>query len=242
MGGMDAQRREPDLLDELEAQQRGSAGARVEFHAQLSECDRMLVDVARLVAGAVSPVTQAFLAADEHAGRRCMEQRGDVDRHCRRLEEACYVLMARQSPVGADLRRLVAILRSVADVQRSWALVGHVIGALRWVHPPALTQPLREIIDQLGAVAAEVFAGAADAWEQHDALAATDLEQRDDQADLLQKSMLTELYTGPSSVEEAVSLALLARYYERVADHGVEIARHVAYMVTGHRPDPDPES
>lgn len=211
----------------------------MEFHAQLNECDRMLIDVTRLVAGAVSPVTQAFLAADEHAGLGCLQQRGDVDRQCRRLEEACYVLLARQSPVGADLRRLVAILRSVADVQRTWALVSHVVGALRWVHPPALTQPLREIIGQLGMVSAEVFSGAADAWEQHDALAATDLEQRDDQVDLLQKSMLTELYTGPSSVEEAVSLALLARYYERVADHGVEIARHVAYMVTGHRPDPE---
>lgn len=233
---MDPERREPDLLDRLEAERRGSAGARVEFHAQLHECDRMLIDVTRRVADGVLPVTRAFLAADEHGARRCLEERGDVDRQCQRLEEACYVLMARQSPVGADLRRLVAILRSLADTQRSWALVSHVVGALRWVHPPALTPPLREIIEQLGTVATEVFAGAADAWDQHDALAATDLEKRDDQADLLQKSMLTELYTGPSSVEEAVSLALLARYYERVADHGVEIARHVAYMVTGHRP------
>ncbi|HVM13527.1 MAG TPA: phosphate uptake regulator PhoU [Egibacteraceae bacterium] len=232
-------RREPDLLDRLESEQREASGTRVEFHAQLAECDGMLIDVTRRVAEQIVPVTRAFLAADAHAARRCLADGGDIDQRCRRLEEACYVLIARQSPVGADLRRLVAILRSVADTQRSWALVGHVVGALTWVHPPALTQALREIIAQLGDVAAEMFASSATAWAEHDALAASDLEQRDDQADLLQKSLLTELYTGPSSVEEAVSLALLARYYERVADHGVEIARHVAYMVTGHRPGLD---
>lgn len=239
MARMESERREPDILDRLEAEQR-EPGTRVAFDAQLAECDRMLVEVTRLVADGIRPVTRAFLAADAHAGQQRLAAGGDVDRRCRRLEEACYVLMARQSPVGADLRHLVAILRSVANAQRSWALLRHVVEALTWVHPPALTPEIREIIGQLGAVAADLFGGAASAWDAHDALAATDLERRDDQADLLQKSLLTEVYTGPSSVEEAVSLALLARYYERIADHGVEIAHHVAYMVTGHRPGDRP--
>ena len=68
-----------------------------------------------------------------------------------------------------------------------------------------------------------------------DALAANELEDADDQVDLLQKVLLTDLYTGEQSVEEAVSLALIARYYERIADHGVEIARQVSFVVTGDR-------
>jgi phosphate transport system protein len=74
-----------------------------------------------------------------------------------------------------------------------------------------------------------------DAWRRHDPLAATELQVRDDHADLLQKVLLTDIYTGSQSVEESVSLALIARYYERIADHGVEMARQVTYFLTGDR-------
>jgi arsenate reductase (thioredoxin) len=58
----------------------------------------------------------------------------------------------------------------------------------------------------------------------------------DDDVDLLHRLLLTELYLGPQSTEESVSLALVARYYERLADHGVELGRQLAYAVTGLRP------
>jgi phosphate transport system protein len=145
-------------------------------------------------------------------------------------------MLARQQPVASDLRRIVAILRSVADVTRSAYLLRHVAESLTWVHPPSMAADLRRTIGDLGEVSAEVFAGAVTAWATHDALAANELNARDDQVDFLQKALLTELYTGPGqSVEEAVSLALIARYYERVSDHGVEMARHVTYFLTGQR-------
>jgi phosphate transport system protein len=103
------------------------------------------------------------------------------------------------------------------------------------VHPPSLPHDLRNTIRQLGEVADEMLTAAADAWAKHDALAAEDLERRDDQADLLQKMMLSELYTGSQSIEESVSLGLIARYYERAADHAVEVTRHLTFFLTGDR-------
>lgn len=226
----------PDPLAWLEAATR-EPGVRVDFQAQLLASDRALVGVTRQVAGAIEPVTTAFLQADAHGATAAHTVDEDVDRRCRDLEEACYLLLARQSPVGSDLRRVVAVLRTAAGVQRSASLLVHVAESLTWVHPPSMPEEVRETIAQLGEVAADIMGRAADAWETHDGLAAVDLEERDNQADLLQKCLLTELYTGHQSVEEAVSLALLARYYERIADRGVEAARQVAYMVTGERVD-----
>ncbi|HVM00544.1 MAG TPA: PhoU domain-containing protein [Egibacteraceae bacterium] len=225
---------EPDPLELLEASSREPV-ARVDFQAQLAASDRALVRVTRRVASAIEPVTAAFLGADGHGAATAETVDSEVDSRCRELEEACYVLLARQSPVGSDLRRIVAILRATAGVQRSASLLRHVAESLQWVHPPAMSEEVRQTIAQLGEVAADIMGRAADAWERHDGLAAVELERRDDQADLLQKCLLTELYTGRQSVEEAVSLALLARYYERIADHGVEAARQVAYVVTGER-------
>ncbi|HUH08619.1 MAG TPA: phosphate signaling complex protein PhoU [Egibacteraceae bacterium] len=227
----------PDPLDWLEQERRQLGGPRADFQQQLADCDRLLIEVAELVAEQIQPVTSAFLQADRHRAAQAIAADDEVDRRCLELEEACYVLLARQSPVAGDLRRVVAVLRSVGDVQRAGDLLSHVAESLTWVHPPAMSHELRRTISQLGEVSSEIFAGAVTAWREHDGLAANELKQRDDQADLLQKYLLTELYTGQQSVEEAVSLALIARYYERIADHGVEMARQVAYFVTGERPD-----
>jgi phosphate transport system protein len=224
-----------DPLSWLEAEQRSPSGSRITFQQQLAECDALLVSIGRGVAAAIVPVTDAFLEADAHRARELVSGDLTVDRRCVRLEDACYTLLARQAPVASDLRRVVAVLRSVTDVQRSAHLLRHIAESLTWVHPPSMPQDLRRTIDELGAVAAEIFSGAVLAWEQHDGLAANELDERDDQTDLLQKILLTELYNGRQSIEESVSLALIARYYERISDHGVEMARQVAYFITGDR-------
>lgn len=235
MAAMDSTEGRPDPLDRVEHDLRRPGGSRVAFREELAGVERELVAVGRMLVDAVDPVTTAFLQADDHAAGRALAGFGDLDRRCVELEERCYVLIARQSPVGGDLRSVVAVLSSVADVQRSANLLEHVSRSLTWVHPPAMPDELRQLIAQLGAVSAQVFGMAVDAWERHDGLAANDLDERDDQVDFLQKCLLTELYTSQRPVEEAVSLALLARYFERIADHGVEMARQVAYLVTGQR-------
>ncbi len=224
-----------DPLAYLEEERLRPSGSRVEVQQQLAACDALLIEAAQRVSCAIVPVTNAFLQADRHASDALIAADAEVDRRCLELEELCYLLIARQSPVAGDLRRLVSILRCVADVQRSGDLLRHVAESLRWVHPPSMPEELRRTIGQLGAVAAEIFSGSVDAWRRHDPLAATELQVRDDHADLLQKVLLTDIYTGSQSVEESVSLALIARYYERIADHGVEMARQVTYFLTGDR-------
>jgi phosphate transport system protein len=222
-------------LERLEGEHREPQGARVRFQRELADCDDRLVAIGRRIAAAVVPVTETFLEADTHRAGELVHDDLNVDRQCLELEDACFLLLARQAPVAGDLRRIVGILRSGADLQRSAHLLRHVAESLTWVHPPSMPEELRQTVGQLGGLAAEILGGAVEAWHNHDGLAINDLDARDDQVDLLQKWLLTELYTGTQSVEEAVSLALIARYYERVADHGVEMARQVAYFLTGAR-------
>jgi phosphate transport system protein len=225
-----------DPLQRLEDETRQPSMSRLAFQQQLDALEAELIAVATLVADLIEPITAAFLEADTHGAGRVVTADVDVDRRCLRLEEQCFELLARQSPVAGDLRRVVAVLRSIPDVQRSGDLLRHVAESLAWVHPPSMNQNLATMIGQLGDVAGQVFNGSITAWREHDALAAVELQRLDDDVDLLQKSLLTELYLGGQTVEEAVSLALICRYYERIADHGVEMARQVAYVLTGDRP------
>jgi phosphate transport system protein len=224
-----------DPLSRLELERREAGAARQRLHAQLQELDDELVAMMRDLAARVLPATAAFLEADSHAAAALIDADAELTRRCTELEETGYLLLATQSPVATDLRRIIAVLRSANDVQRTGNLLTHVIESLSWVHPPSLPRELRDTIAQLGAVAAEMLQNAVTAWVNHDALAAEDLERQDDQADLLQKMMLSELYTGTQSIEESVSLGLIARYYERAADHAVEVARHLTFFLTGDR-------
>lgn len=222
-------------LDELERQHHSVEGTRVGFQEHLRALDRMLIALARRVGAVVIPTTESFLEADRHRAQELVSADDAMKRDCAALEEATYVLIARESPVATDLRRCVAVLRSVTDVQRSSDLLRHVSESLTWVHPPSMSDDVREMVGRMGTTATVIWDGAISAWQQHDGLAANELDSADDHMDLLQKELLAELYTGSQSVEEAVSLGLIARYYERVADHGVELARQVAYFLTGER-------
>lgn len=232
---MDGMSEARDPLDWLEAERHRLGGSRVAFQHQLEDCTQTLVELGEEITRTIEPVTTAFLEADHHRAQQAILADQQIDERCLELEDACYLLLARQSPVAGDLRRIVATLRCVSDIQRSGDLLKHVAESLAWVHPPALPSDIRETLAQLGAASAQIFGGAVQAWRDHDGLAAVELQRTDDEVDLLQKVLLTDIYTGHRSVEESVSLALIARYYERIADHGVEMARQVAYFVTGDR-------
>lgn len=212
--------------------------SRQAFAQQLAAIDAELTAIARLVDELVPEVTGAFLSADVGAARAGAAVDAEVDARSLALEDACLALLARESPVAGDLRRIMAVLRSLADVQRSADLLVHIAASLAWVHPPSLPDELREMVARLGVVSGHVFSGAVRAWTAHDALAAVELQVLDDDVDQLQKAVLTRLYSADLNVEDAVSLALICRYYERIADHGVEMARQLTYFVTGQRPEP----
>ena len=200
-----------DPLEQLEVQH--THQARRLFEEQLAGLDAQLVAAAAIVANLIPHVTTAFLEADRHAAGQAIATDAEIDRRCARLEDACFEVLARQSPVAGDLRRVVSVLRCTADVQRSGDLLRHVAESLTWVHPPSMKAELREMLTRLGTVSGLVFQGAVDAWRSHDALAAVELQAMDDEVDLLQKSLLTELYLGGQTVEEAVSIALICLYY-----------------------------
>ncbi|MDP8970424.1 MAG: hypothetical protein M3N52_08030, partial [Actinomycetota bacterium] len=106
-----------DPLNWLEQERRRPGGSRTEFRRQLAQCDALLTAAGGMVADMIVPVTTAFLEADRHGAAKMIEVDVEVDRRCVELEETCYALLARQSPVAGDLRHVVAVLRSNLDVQ-----------------------------------------------------------------------------------------------------------------------------
>ncbi|MEQ7127046.1 phosphate signaling complex protein PhoU [Actinopolymorpha sp. B11F2] len=209
------------------------------FHEQLQHLNDRLVQMAGLVETAVREGTAALLEADARKAEKVIAADTEIDRLQALVEEQTFEQLALQQPVASDLRALVAALRMVADLERMGDLAEHVAKIARMRYPEcAIPDELKETIARMGAVAERMVGKVSATVRGSDVARAVDLVGEDDEMDQLRRELFTKMLDAswPHGVAAAVDIALLGRYYERIADHSVSMARRVIYLVTGDVP------
>jgi len=127
----------------------------------------------------------------------------------------------------------------VAELERMGDLSVHVAKIARLRVPDvAVPDEVRPTVARMAAVAEDMVSRVHDVIAGRDVEAAIALGRADEEMDQLRRTSFTELLSGEwdHGVEAAVDIALLGRYYERIADHAVSIANRVIFVVTGHNP------
>jgi phosphate transport system protein len=205
------------------------------FHEQLDGLDDKFTRAGLRIVEQMPRLVEGYLAAEQDVIADARRLMTDSSEDCRAIEDRGFVLLARHQPMGSDLRRLVALLRMCTDVDRSAALLRHVCESLRMSDPRLLPETLGQQLRDLAMRSAEVFGGGMEAWRTKDALAVNDLDQADEQVDRLQRMLLDTAAGDERAADERLSLGLVARYLERIADHGVAIARDTSFVTTGER-------
>ncbi|KRA38515.1 MULTISPECIES: phosphate signaling complex protein PhoU [unclassified Nocardioides] len=208
---------------------------------QLDAIFEDLAGIARRVQVAVGQATTALMTGDSSIAEKVISDDAEIDRAREQVEENAFSLLSLQQPVARDLRTVVAALRMVAELERMGDLSVHVAKVARLRVPdvavPAEARPtmtrMAEVAEDMVARVCEVIAG-------RDVEAAIALGRDDEEMDQLRRTSFSELLSDDWShgVEAAVDIALLGRYYERIADHAVSIANRVIFVVTGHNPVP----
>ena len=209
---------------------------RTAYYDQLDAVVDELVAMTHEVGTAVGMATRSLLEADAEIAEQVISHDAHIDSERDRIEEMSFELLALQQPVAGDLRMLVAALRMVSDLERMGDLSVHVAKVARLRVPDvAIPAAMVPTIERMAEVAEQMVARAADVIADRDVESAYDLEQADEEMDQLRKSCFRMMLddSWPHGVEPAVDIALLGRYYERIADHAVSLARRVVYLVTG---------
>jgi phosphate transport system protein len=143
------------------------------------------------------------------------------------------------APVAGDLRRVLAAIRSSADLERMGVLARHVAeAAVRRGTPCAVPEQVRPAFAEMGKVGVGLAHKAAEVVRTCNVLLAIELDRDDEAMDALHARMFEVLMdrSWPHGIAAAVDVTLLARYYERFADHAVLVATETATAVTGRRP------
>lgn len=206
---------------------------------QLDSIRDDLLTMTRLVGTAVNEATRALLDGDAATAEKVISSDTEVDALRVTIENRSFELLSLQNPVAGDLRMLVASLRMVSEFERMGDLAVHVAKIARLRVPEvAVPDEVVPTIARMAAVAEVMIAKVGHVIANSDVAAAEELEEVDEEMDKLRRSSFRELLGSDwkHGVEPAVDIALLGRYYERIADHAVSIARRVVFLVTGEQP------
>ncbi|MEU4242476.1 phosphate signaling complex protein PhoU [Actinoplanes sp. NPDC026619] len=209
---------------------------REDFHDELARVNSSLVAMAKAVREAMRQASVALLTGDYPLAQRVAAQDAQVDVLYRLVDERVLQLIARQQPVADDLRSVLTALQAAADLERMGDLAVHIARAALRRHPSIAVSPeLVDLFQAMSTVADQLAAKIVVALSDRDEVLAAQLDADDDAMDQLHRRLFQVMLDPewPLGVEAAVDGALLGRYYERYADHAVNVGRHILFLVIG---------
>jgi uncharacterized protein len=178
--------------------------------------------------------TSALLAEDrERAGQLIAEDRR-VDQHCEDLAGLIrqHLTSARDS---AQLETLIGVLQLVPELERSADLGEHIAQRALSGLGSALNPRTRGVIQSMSDLGVRMWEAAADAYLERSRDAGFDLAEADDELDRLARELVIDATASGADPGQAAEMALVARFYERLGDHAVNVARRVDAMLAPRR-------
>ena len=209
---------------------------RTAFHEQLDSLTETLSQMCGLAGLAMELSTHALLNADLSVAEKVIADHEHLARMKTDAEEAAFVLLALQAPVATDLRTTVGSMQNVADAERMGGLALHVAKITRRRHPArVLPVEVGSYFAEMGRIAVNLGNSAKDVVLSRDPERAAQISRDDVEMDQLHQKLFTLLKDKEwaHDVAAAVDVALLGRFYERFADHAVEIGRRIIFQATG---------
>ena len=206
------------------------AGSRREFDRELEAIEAKVVELFAMIGEDVPVATRALLSGNSEMVPVLAEREQVIDALYREIEGLAVRAILLQAPVASDLRFLLSVLRVVPELERSHDLVMQIASRAGRIRGEDLSPRSRGLVERTGELASGMWREAADSWYERDRAAVAALGERDEEMGELHASLTAELAAGWITLPVAMEMTLVARCYERLGAHAVNIARRVAYL------------
>jgi len=203
---------------------------------QLELIRKTLLRMGGLVERQIREAMQALVERDLERAEGVIRIDDEVDTLQKEIDALCSDMLALQQPMAVDMRFLVSTMKIATDLERMGDSAVNVAQAAEILNQEP---PLKPYIDlpRIAQITQEMVRDALDSFVRRDASAALDVCKRDDEVDGLYKQLFRELVTfmaeDSKNITRALHLLLIARNYERIADHATNIAEDVVFFVEG---------
>lgn len=208
------------------------------FHDTLDAIQRGLVTMASLVAENVALAGEAMRDRRLDLVDTVRNADTEVNRLYSQLEKMTFETLALQQPVARDLRFLVAASRMLYELERTGDLAVNCVKMLEREQGFPGVPRLMSTLDRLVDASVRVFRMGIDAIADMDADSGPRLDEADDEVDDVVSLFYTEIGRAAENIglDSAIALSRVGRFLERIADHAVNVAENVTYIVTAQWP------
>ena len=205
------------------------------FDEQLMQLNRELIEMGALCEEAISVASESLLNNDKQLAAKVAPLDSEIDRKERTIESLCLKLLLQQQPVARDLRQISAALKMITDMERIGDQaedIAEIICSIE-VHPAGNSRLLQEMADATIKMVTE----SVDAFVKNDIIIAKKVIEDDDIVDSyfdqIKQKLIASIAEDPDNGEFAIDILIIAKYFERIGDHAVNIAEWVIFSVTG---------
>ncbi|MCQ6278107.1 phosphate signaling complex protein PhoU [Bacillus sp. EB600] len=213
---------------------------RSNFDSNLNELKKLLLEMAHKAESAVKESINALIEQDLDKAQQIIDGDNEIDQLDYQINDKALLLIAKESPVATDLRKLIVAIKTSSEVER---IADNAVNVAKAVQHIGKEELIKDIIDipKMMDLALEMLADALTAYYADDVVLATKCAEKDDKVDELYGSLIRELIgylpQNPHATNQITQLAYVCRYIERIADHSTNIAENVIFLVTGKRFD-----
>ena len=209
---------------------------RYRYDMQLHTLDTQLTHMGELCEAAIAKVTQALNDGSTEQAQIVIKEDEEIDQIEKDIERLCLKLLLQQQPVARDLRQVSTALKMITDIKRigdQASDVAEIIGFLN-----GRTSEECEYLDQMATATIKMVTESIDSFVKSDLNLANSIIEYDDVVDEYfnkVKIFLIDLIAkNPKDGEYALDLLMIAKYFERIGDHAVNVAKWVVFSVTGN--------
>ena len=205
------------------------------FDRQLVTLNDEMIEMGSMIEKAIQQAITALITQDVDKAKEIIEYDEDIDHQEKTIENLCLKLLLQQQPVASDLRVISSALKSVYDLERIGDVTGDIANLV-------LKENLSIASDllNLSAMADETIVmvqKAVEALTKQDEELGKSAKAMDDDIDTFftqAKKTIAKSFSGnENGMNYALNLLMVAKYFEKIGDHAVNIANWAMFSATG---------
>lgn len=210
---------------------------RLHFDEQLDLLNRELITMGALCENAIALSAKALVEGTPALAGDVCDLSAQIDNKEREIESMCLKLLLQRQPVAKDLRVVSSALKMVTDMARIGDQSADIAEIIRLANIRATDD--MQIIQDMSLAVIKMVTDSIDAFVKKDGQMARAVIDYDDVVDDFfnqVKKILVDLFSQPEADGEyAIDLLMIAKYFERIGDHAVNVAKWVLFSLTGKK-------
>ncbi len=208
---------------------------RKRFDEQLDQLNAEMIRMGGLCEEVISLAAAALADGSAQTAAQIAPLDKEIDQKERDIENLCMRLLLQQQPVARDLRQISAALKMITDMERIGDQAEDIAEIITYLN--GRTADAHSQIGAMAAAAMKMVTDSVDAYVKRDTLLAEQVIADDDTVDryfdVVKNGLIEKIAQDPADGEYALDLLMISKYFERIADHAVNIAQWVLFSITG---------